>query len=333
MFVIDSLENQKGKINDLNDREAMGLPNYFISNRLEGLHLEINSLSQYTVDELILTIENYEESLLKRYASGTLLGMRNDPRIDTFNPKMIKIPGGEVTLGLDSSKVEDVVKKYAETGIIHEWIKKETPEYKVVFDSYKIAKFPVTNKEYLQFLIENPHNEIPSSWINGVYPFYFANHPAYTVSAEAADNYVKWLSKKTKREIRLPTEAEWEYAASGPNGNEFPWGDEYLDDHANVIETGIVISSPVGMFTKGDSYFGISDMAGNVEEFVSDYYVPYPGGEEIADDLADTKGTYRIARGGGFTRFKDLARCKRRHGHFPRDIYVMGFRLAENLLR
>ncbi|MBF3728094.1 SUMF1/EgtB/PvdO family nonheme iron enzyme, partial [Burkholderia pseudomallei] len=65
-------------------------------------------------------------------------------------------------------------------------------------------------------------------------------------------------------------------------------------------------------------------------EYVADDYRPYPGGEAIADDLAVTQGGYRIARGGSFTRFGDLARCARRHGRYQRDIYAMGFRLVES---
>jgi formylglycine-generating enzyme required for sulfatase activity len=69
-------------------------------------------------------------------------------------------------------------------------------------------------------------------------------------------------------------------------------------------------------------------MAGNVEEYVADDYKPYPGSTAPQDDLVLANGNYRVARGGSFTRFYDLARCKRRHGHYPKDIYVMGFRLA-----
>ena len=71
-------------------------------------------------------------------------------------------------------------------------------------------------------------------------------------------------------------------------------------------------------------------MAGNVEEYVSNDYQPYSGGRNIADDLAVTQGAYRIARGGSFSRFGDLARCARRHGRYQRDIYAMGFRLVQS---
>jgi formylglycine-generating enzyme required for sulfatase activity len=82
------------------------------------------------------------------------------------------------------------------------------------------------------------------------------------------------------------------------------------------------------MFPLGVAACGAADLAGNVEEYVSDDYAPYPGAPVVRDDLVVAHGNYRVARGGSFTRFRDLARSRRRHGWFPRDIYVMGFRLA-----
>jgi formylglycine-generating enzyme required for sulfatase activity len=69
-------------------------------------------------------------------------------------------------------------------------------------------------------------------------------------------------------------------------------------------------------------------MAGNVEEFVADDYRPYPGGPFVDDHLVETQGKYRVARGGSFARYGDLARTRRRHGPFPGPLYPIGFRLA-----
>lgn len=101
---------------------------------------------------------------------------------------------------------------------------------------------------------------------------------------------------------------------------------------ANAAETGVFISSPVGVFAGGESPFGLADMAGNVEEYLADVYAAYPGGSFVADHLAQSQGSYRVARGGSFARFRDLARTRRRHGRNPKSAtYAMGFRLAENL--
>jgi formylglycine-generating enzyme required for sulfatase activity len=148
-------------------------------------------------------------------------------------------------------------------------------------------------------------------------------HPVTHVAYEDAAGYAAWAGKA------LPTEAEWEYAAGGGDTErEFPWGPDFRGDHANTVEEGPLTTTPVGIYPAGRSVFGADDMAGNVEEFVADDYTAYPGGDEVADDLT-TGGSYRVARGGSFTRFGDLARCARRHGWFDRRIYAIGFRLAE----
>ncbi|UFJ43137.1 formylglycine-generating enzyme family protein [Brevibacillus humidisoli] len=326
-----SLARFKGQLNSLSDRGAMGLPEYYTSGRLEGIQPSFDVLRKSSRDELVSIAESNDAPFAERYTAGAILSLLGDPRINIFNPEMIVIPGCITRLGLEPEKVDQIVRLFEETGIIPEWIEKETPAFEVEIRTFKIAKYPVTNLECLAFLKENTAAEIPSSWRFGRYPFELANHPVHTVSAESADAYAAWLSEKTGRSFRLPSEYEWEYAAAGAERLEFPWGDQFLDDHANTIESGILGTTPVGIFPKGYSRFGVADMAGNVEEYVADLYRPYPSGKRIEDDLSHSLGTYRVARGGSFTRFRDLARCKRRHGRFPRDIYVMGFRLAEDV--
>lgn len=331
MIQLESLARHKGLLNRLSDRGMMGLPEHYVSPRLEGIQPNFQALKEKEPDELVRLVESREASFVERYTAGFLLALLGDPRIDVFNPTMIVVPGAKVILGLEPEKVEEIVNLYEDTGVIADWIAKETPTFEAEIRTFQIAKYPVTNAEYLVFIQENPAAEIPSSWKFGRYPFEAANHPVYSISPETADAYASWLSRKTGRKFRLPTEYEWEYAAAGAQRREFPWGNEFLPDHANTIESGIMSSTPVGMFPKGFSPFGVADLAGNVEEYVADLYHPYPGGTSIEDDLSQAVGTYRVARGGSFTRFRDLARCKRRHGRFPRDIYVMGFRLAEDI--
>jgi formylglycine-generating enzyme required for sulfatase activity len=113
---------------------------------------------------------------------------------------------------------------------------------------------------------------------------------------------------------------------------EFPWGSEFESSYANTAEAGIFQSTPIGIFAAGNSPFGVADMAGNVEEYVSDLYKPYPNGKFINDHLAQIHGDYYVARGGSFARFRDLARNRRRHGQNPRSVaYAMGFRLAQTV--
>lgn len=301
---------------DLTDPELLRLPRGAAA-RLRGA----------APADLAATVEDPAAPLAVRLAAGGLLAHLGDPRI-TPVPATCAVPGGSVRIGLPPGDVEAVAAAWAHVGVEAEWIAKETPEHVVELAGYQIAAYPVTNAEYRDFLDDTGRPERPSTWYLGAYPYDRANHPVAGVRPEDADAYAAWLSERTGRAWRLPTEAEWEYAAKGPRGLEFPWGDRFDPAAANTRETGVHTTTPVGAFPAGRSPFGAYDMGGNVEEYVADDYRPYPGGPYVADDLAASRGRYRVARGGGFARFGDLARTRRRHGGFPSPLYPIGFRLA-----
>jgi formylglycine-generating enzyme required for sulfatase activity len=309
----------------------MGLPPSYVGYSLADESPLDSNLVGLSQADLVKVVESVSAPLQARWAAGSLLALKSDPRIDVFHPSMISIPGGSVSIGLESNEIDAVMDRLADITLYRDWIEKECPRHDVTLAPYSIGKYPVTNQEYLTFLQETGHHEIPTSWIFGRFPLHQSNHPVHTISADAADAYAAWLSSRTGRNFRLPSEKEWEFAASGPENFEYPWGQSFAMDHANTIESGLVTSSPIGMFAKGRSPFGLFDMAGNVEEYVADDYQSYPGGKTIEDDLLLSRGSYRVARGGSFTRFRDLARCKRRHGRYEKDIYVMGFRLSETI--
>ncbi|AXG70222.1 serine/threonine-protein kinase pkn1 [Kordia sp. SMS9] len=321
----------KTKICDLSMRAAMGLEESYKASSIDFPKEEYASLRKLSEQELVSIIENAEEPFTRRFVAGQLLALLGDPRINVLNPEMIAIPSWTGLLGLKVSEVDEVVETYKNYGIIDEWIRKETPQYTATIQEFQIAKYPVTHQEYWEFLKDTDYAEIPTTWPLGQFLTSQSNHPVHTISSDACVQYAKWLSEKTGRKFRLPTEAEWEYVAGGSDGLEFPWGNTFEKDHCNTVESGIFRSTPIGIFPKGNSPFGCADMAGNVEEYVSDFYHAYDGGELIADDLTRERTTYRVARGGSFTRFRDLARCKRRHGRYMSEIYVMGFRLAEDI--
>lgn len=328
-MIMVNLENVE--LNRVSVRAAMGLEESYEPTRFADIGEEVRELRAERVETLVSVMESRDEPIRRRFAAGTLLCLAGDPRIVPGSPAMVDISGGTATIGLAPSEVDSVVARYTRYGVRREWIEKECPAHEVEIASFRISRYPVTNLEYRLFLEETRFLELPTSWGLGSFPTWRANHPVYTVTAAAADAYAAWLSRKTGRSFRLPSEVEWEYAAAGPERREFPWGGQFDIECANTVELGALTTTPVGMFPRGVSQFGICDMAGNVEEYVADTYRPYPGAPVIADDLLVRDGAYRVARGGSFARFADLARCRRRHGFFARPIYAMGFRLVEEL--
>jgi len=323
----------KGLCGNLTDRERLGLPECYVAGPLEGelarAYAQSAGASRESLGDILASPSS---SLAARIAAGNQLALAGDPRIATIAPEMKEIPGGEARLGLPESQVGKVLATFVGLGLERSWIEKECPDHIVSIRRFRLARFPVTNAEYRDFLIDTGHPEIPTSWHFRRFPQERSNHPVYTVSPAAADAYAAWLARSTGRAFRLPTESEWEWAAAGPEGREFPWGGQFDPALANTAETGLFSTSPVGAFLGGESPFGNCDMAGNVEEYVADGYSPYPGGTYVADHLTRIDAGYRVARGGGFARFRDLARTRRRHGWNPASgTYAMGFRLAESI--
>jgi len=304
-----------GSTTRLRDRNVMLVPH------LQTLSSPLRELVQKSEDPAV--------PLVQRISAGQKLAELGDPRIQIFEPQMIEIPGQKVKIGLPAEQLQSTFERLRDAGVELSWIRKEVPQHEVTIAPFRAAKFKVTNSEYLDFIKNTGERELPSSWEGGCYPKDRANHPVYTVTIEAVERYFFWLNQKTHRRFRLMTEDEWEYAASGGKEIEYPWGDEFDPNNANTKEAGLDQSSPVGVFVTGNSPFGLADMAGNVEEFVSNDYYPYPGGADVQDLFGDNEKTYRMTRGGAFNKRRDFARCKRRHGWYPE--HAIGFRLAESV--
>ena len=239
---------------------------------------------------------------------------------------MVYVPAGEFVMGSDD-------------GPPH-----EAPAHKAFLDAFYIDKYEVTNADYYPFWMadggeRSTHTPISYGELTGGdWPEIAQtrpNYPAVGVSWADAVAYAAWAGK------RLPTEAEWEKAARSADGRLWPWGNLFsrlihgVTVHANVwngrdgYDNGL---APVGGYPTGASPYGALDMAGNVWEWVADWYSESyyhrgpshnPTGPEI--------GSRRVVRGGSWVNEPQLSRCANHMGRHPGvGTSFIGFRLARD---
>lgn len=218
---------------------------------------------------------------------------------------MALIPGGKFMMGRDDGSPD------------------EGPVHEVEIKSFFLDVTEVTNQDYKKF-VDAMGYSAPKNWnFNGTYAPDEARLPVTYVTWNDATAYVKWAGK------RLPTEAEWEYAArGGNNSNVYPWGNEWIPGYANVDRKGQRKPAPVRSFDKDVSSFGIFDLAGNVSEWVQDNYSARYG---ASPDLR-----LRVYRGGNFLDAPDKSTNTYRWADFPGDIpddqiLRVGFRGAKDI--
>ena len=173
----------------------------------------------------------------------------------------------------------------------------EMPVHEVYLDSYYIGKYEVTNAEYHTFTEDTGYRR-PGSWQNGQYGE--PNAPVVGVTWIESVEYCRWLRERTKMPYRLPTEAEWEKAARGPESYIYPWGDFWDPNRCNSSQFCAQRSiRQVGLFETGKSHYGAYDMAGNIWEWCSDWYAPdYYQYSPHNNPAGATNGKQKVARGG-----------------------------------
>jgi formylglycine-generating enzyme required for sulfatase activity/energy-coupling factor transporter ATP-binding protein EcfA2 len=199
--------------------------------------------------------------------------------------------------------------------------------HRVLLKGYAIARVPVTKAQY-QLFVEAAQHDSPEYWNGKRAPRGKELHPVVEVSWHDAIAYCNWLSAATGKTITLASEAEWEKAARGSTDSRaYPWGDTFDAAKCNV-ELAFDGTTPVGIFANGASPFGCLDMAGNVWEWVSSRYQPYPYKADDGREILDG-GEVRVVRGGSWYYGRDGARCAVRFRILPDLRYFnVGFRLV-----
>jgi formylglycine-generating enzyme required for sulfatase activity len=197
----------------------------------------------------------------------------------------------------------------------------EQPVGQVTQACFYMARFPVTNAQFEQF--DAAHRNKRAPWADG-------EHPVVYVTSREAESFCRWMSSREGKKYRLPTEAEWEYAARGVEGYIYPWGERldaghyanFADKNTNFawrdpnIDDGFAETSPVGSFVKGASPFGIEDLAGNVFEWCLDCFEPYKGRERV-NPRGQTGGAKRNYRGGSWKSRAGSLRASARAFNLP----------------
>jgi formylglycine-generating enzyme required for sulfatase activity len=190
------------------------------------------------------------------------------------------------------------------------WIGEEKVEHRVFVPEFQIARVPITNTQY-QLFVQATGAQPPEHWEDGLPPKGETSHPVGYMRWHDTLAYCEWLGKVTGKAIRLPTEAEWEKAARGDKDKRvYPWGDKFASDNCNSSELGLGNTSPVGVFPAGASPYGVLDMAGNVWEWCSSLYKPYPYKSDDGRENPNTSSeAHHVARGGSFVHQPKILRC------------------------
>jgi len=288
--------------------------------------------------------------------------------VGPWNIRLLRIPAGDFMMG---STDEDIKMRVARND---EWAKKrfptEAPQHKVsISQDFFMGQFEVTVGQFRRFVESTNYktevetgkgqslavavdgkqkNQPGATWREPGFR-QMLDHPVVCVNWHDAKAFCDWLNGEDKGKpkgwrYRLPTEAEWEYAAGGPNSLLYPWGNEWDAARCNAadksaalnyghrnIDDGHARTAPVGTYSpRGDSPFGLAEMAGNVCEWCEDLCDPVDYGRSATDGPPNGEiGPARALRGEGWNSVQDALRTKCRGGYAPHSsTSVIGFRVV-----
>jgi formylglycine-generating enzyme required for sulfatase activity len=234
------------------------------------------------------------------------------PGVEVDGIELLDVPAGIARLGNDVRPSQGA----APTD--------EVPRHTCEVEAVALTAMPVTNEQYAAFVAATGR-ATPIHWVDGAVPPELERHPVTHVDWHDAVAFCAWAGG------RLPTEAEWEKGARGDDGRLYPWGDDAPDGRRAHAGEGMKhgTTTTVGAALEGASPYGLLDMAGNVWEWVSSAYRPYP--YDAGDGREDTtRDESRVLRGGSFASpSAGHLRCARRSASRPgRRSSHIGFRVA-----
>jgi len=220
-------------------------------------------------------------------------------------------------MGTPTHRIDDVVRSHADLRLPRSFFAKEAPRHDVVVPSFEMSLTPVTVAQWRMFARATG---VPSAAVDDRFPI-------DGLAWAEATRFCAWLTDAREGTFSLPTEEQWERAARGSDAREYPWGMHFDAGCANTAEAAVGGRTAVGSYPRGASPFGILDMAGNVDEWTSSPYAPYPGAPPDVPVVESWAVDNHITRGGDWIHHRDLARCARRHAVYP-PAFGAGFRLV-----
>jgi iron(II)-dependent oxidoreductase len=259
-------------------------------------------------------------------------------RVDVKGIEQVWVPAGSFLMGTDEKFIETLRSQNPPSWAIREFAS-EMPQHEVqITNGYWIDKFEVTNRSFQAFVDDGGYskqdlwsaegwtwldrqdkNRLPNNCVEAM-----PNLPRVCVTWYEAEAYAHW------RGGRLPTEAEWEYVARGPQSLIYPWGNEFDPTKANVVDS--TAPMPVGSYPEAASWVGAHDLAGNAMEWVQDWLdVDYYKQESnFVDPSGPSSGSVKIEKGGWWGSNLFVARSAYRHFEDPptyQDHHI-GFRVV-----
>jgi formylglycine-generating enzyme required for sulfatase activity len=274
-------------------------------------------------------------SLCLGYVTTGLAAQQQNPNIQKAPiDDMVLIPAGSFIMGDDKVEKSNMA---GEFGNVKPWYLDEHPKHTVKLPTYYIEEHEVTNKQYLAYVV-SADIDPPGYWLTNGYILrmkmaamdkvnieklqqlaanvfkidkdtrrmsqeellkditdklvYMDSLPVTYVNWKQASDYCGWVG------LRLPSEEEWEKAARGSTGQEFPWGNEFKKQMSNTgSEQWDMGVAPIESYQTDKSPYGIYDLAGNVSEWVADWYKAYPGSDYESQAFGEK---FKVARGAGW---------------------------------